>query len=170
VLHACLDCWPSGDVPWLPSSARLRAASAKLATARALRWREDFPAFSDQDPSYAPDYLRRWCSGAKRSRLQPIKDFVALVEKHWDVRHRLARKPPDQRPARRNQLPRPSSQSPRPRLPEQEQDDHHHLPHRRQTPPPHPHQPQACVHALTLSNPLVTARSLKVPFGSETGV
>jgi transposase len=63
---------------------RLMRPSAKLATARALRWREDFQAFYDQDPSYAPEYLRRWCSGAKRSRLQPIKDFVALVERHWD--------------------------------------------------------------------------------------
>jgi hypothetical protein len=63
--------------------------------------------------------------------------------------HRLAHQPPGQRPARRNQLPRPSSQSPRPRLPEQKQDDHHHLPHRRQTPPTHPHQPHTRVHALT---------------------
>jgi transposase len=63
---------------------RLMRPSAKLATARALRWREDFQAFYDQDPSYAPEYLHRWCYGAKRSRLQPIKDFVALVEKHWD--------------------------------------------------------------------------------------
>ena len=63
---------------------QLMRPSAKLATARALRWREDFQAFYDQDPSYAPEYLRRWCYGAKRSRLQPIKDFVTLVEKHWD--------------------------------------------------------------------------------------
>ena len=28
--------------------------------------------------------MRRWCYGAKRSRLQPIKEFVALVEKHWE--------------------------------------------------------------------------------------
>jgi transposase len=58
--------------------------SAKLATARAMRWREDFQAFYDQDPSHAPEYLRSWCNGAKRSRLQPVKDFVALVERHWD--------------------------------------------------------------------------------------
>jgi transposase len=58
--------------------------SAKLATGRAMRWREDFQAFYDQDPSYAADYLRSWCNGAKRSRLQPVKDFVALVERHWD--------------------------------------------------------------------------------------
>jgi transposase len=63
---------------------RLMRPSAQLATARALRWREDFQAFYDQHPSYAPEYLRRWCYGAKRSRLQPIKDFVTLVEKHWD--------------------------------------------------------------------------------------
>ncbi|MGH3772044.1 MAG: ISL3 family transposase [Pseudonocardiaceae bacterium] len=63
---------------------QLMRPSARLATARALRWREDFQAFYDQDPSYAPEYLRRWCYGAKRSRLQPVKDFVTLVEKHWD--------------------------------------------------------------------------------------
>jgi transposase len=80
---------------WLKNHANLSGAqrrelhhlmrpSAQLATARALRWREDFQAFYDQAPSYAPEYLRRWCYGAKRSRLQPIKDFVGLVEKHWD--------------------------------------------------------------------------------------
>jgi transposase len=63
---------------------RLMRPSAQLATARALRWREDFQAFYDQDPSYGPEYLRRWCAGAKRSRLQPIKDVVTLVEKHWE--------------------------------------------------------------------------------------
>ncbi|MGH3905831.1 MAG: ISL3 family transposase [Pseudonocardiaceae bacterium] len=63
---------------------RLLRPSAQLATGRALRWREDFQAFYDQHPSYAPEYLRSWCSGAKRSRLGPIKDFVALVERHFD--------------------------------------------------------------------------------------
>lgn len=63
---------------------QLMRPSTQLATARALRWRQDFQAFYDQDPSYAPAYLRRWCAGAKRSRLQPIKDFVTLVEKHRD--------------------------------------------------------------------------------------
>ena len=41
----------------------------------------------------------------------------------------------------------------------QEQDDHNHLPHRRQAPTTHRHQPQAHLHALTLSNPLKTAKS-----------
>lgn len=63
---------------------QLMRPSTQLATARALRWRQDFQAFYDQDPSYAPAYLRRWCHGAKRSRLQPIKDFVTLVAKHRD--------------------------------------------------------------------------------------
>lgn len=63
---------------------RLTRPSARLATARALRWREDFQAFYDQPDDYAEEYLRRWCYGAKRSRLQPIKDFVATVQRHWD--------------------------------------------------------------------------------------
>jgi transposase len=85
--HANLSARQQGELH------RLMRPSVKLATARALRWREDFPAFYDQDPSYAPEYLRRWCSGAKRSRLQPIKDFAALVERHregilaWHASH-----------------------------------------------------------------------------------
>lgn len=63
---------------------RLMRPSARLATARAARWREDFQAFYAQDPSYAAEYLRSWCRGAKRSRLQPIKDFVAMVERNWE--------------------------------------------------------------------------------------
>ena len=56
--------------PWLKNWAnlsvtqrrdlhRLMRPSAQLATARALRWWEDFQVFYDQDPSYAPEYLRR---------------------------------------------------------------------------------------------------------------
>jgi transposase len=62
----------------------LTRPSARLATARALRWREDFQALYDQPDDYAEEYLRRWCYGAKRSRLKPIKDFVATVVRHWD--------------------------------------------------------------------------------------
>jgi transposase len=75
--HANLSAKQQGELH------QLMRPSAQLATARARRWREDFQAFYDQDPSYAPEYLRRWCYGATRSRLQPIKEFVALVEKHW---------------------------------------------------------------------------------------
>src|SRR5918997_6701268 len=76
--HASLSAKQRGELH------RLMRPSAQLATARALRWREDFQAFYDQHPSYAPEHLRRWCYGAKRSRLQPVKDFVTLVESHWD--------------------------------------------------------------------------------------
>ncbi len=132
---------------WLKNWANLSAAqrrelhhlmrpSAQLATARALRWREDFQAFYDQHPSYAPDYLRRWCSGAKRSRLQPIKEFVTLVENHWDGIIAWHQNHLSNAPARRHQLPGPGRQIPRPGLPQQNQDDHHRLPHRSQTPLP----------------------------------
>ena len=130
--------------------SRLLRPSAQLATGRALRWREDFQAFYDQHPSHGPEYLRSWCSGAKRSRLQPIKDFVTLVERHWDARHRLARHPGLQRSAGRNQLPHPGGQGPCPRLPHQEQDDHYCVPHRWQAPPTHRHQRETCM-ILTLS-------------------
>ncbi|NMM25267.1 MAG: transposase [Phycicoccus sp.] len=57
----------------------------RLQTARAARWRDDFNAFYDQPtPAHAEAYLRRWCYGAKRSRLEPVKDFVQMVESHWD--------------------------------------------------------------------------------------
>lgn len=63
--------------------AWLLRPSRNLKTARAARWRDDFRAFYEHtgDPEA---YLRRWCAGAKRSRLQPIKDFVRMVETHWD--------------------------------------------------------------------------------------
>ena len=63
--------------------AWLMRPSMNLATSRAARWRDDFRAFYEHtgDPEA---YLRRWCRGAKRSRLQPIKDFVRMVEAHWD--------------------------------------------------------------------------------------
>jgi transposase len=31
----------------------------------------------------AEAYLKRWCHGAKRSRLEPVKEFVRTVEAHW---------------------------------------------------------------------------------------
>jgi transposase len=63
----------------------LTRPSMQLKTTRAARWRDDFNGFYTQEtPAEAEAYLRRWCSGAKRSRLDPIKDFVRLVEDHWD--------------------------------------------------------------------------------------
>jgi transposase len=63
----------------------LTRPSMQLKTARAARWRDDFNGFYDKtDPEEAEAYLKRWCYGAKRSRLDPIKEFVATVEAHWD--------------------------------------------------------------------------------------
>jgi transposase len=76
--------WSTLSIAQRRQLQQLMRPSAQLATARALRWREDFQAFYDQDPSYAAEYLRGWCAGAKRSRPQPIKDFVDLVRHHRD--------------------------------------------------------------------------------------
>jgi len=62
----------------------LTRPSVQLATARAHRWREDFQGFYDQPADQAEAYLTRWCTGAMRSRLQPVKDFVAMLKRHWD--------------------------------------------------------------------------------------
>lgn len=81
---------------WLKNDANLTAKqreqlawltrpSMQLKTTRAARWRDDFNGFYDQTTTEAAEaYLRRWCYGAKRSRLEPVKDFVRLVEAHWD--------------------------------------------------------------------------------------
>jgi len=81
---------------WLKNEANLTAKqrekltwltrpSMQLKTARAARWRDDFNDFYNRaDPEEAEAYLRRWCYGAKRSRLAPVKEFVATVEAHWD--------------------------------------------------------------------------------------
>ena len=83
---------------------RLMRPSAQLATGRALRWREDFHAFYDQHPSHAPDYLRSWCS--RGETLPPATDQGLRRTSRTALgrHHRLARQPPEQRPARRHQL------------------------------------------------------------------
>ena len=74
----------------------LTRPSMQLKTTRAARWRDDFNGFYDQPtPADAEAYLLRWCYGAKRSRLEPIKEFVRTVEAHWDgilawQQHRLS--------------------------------------------------------------------------------
>ena len=57
----------------------------RLQTTRAARWRDDFNGFYEQPTrDEAEAYLRRWCYGAKRSRLGPVKEFVRMVEAHWE--------------------------------------------------------------------------------------
>lgn len=138
---------------------QLMGPSAKLATARALRWRKDFQAFYAQHPSYAPDYLRRWCSGAKRSRLQPIKDFGALVEKHCDGIIAWHQDHLNNGLLEGIKSLVQAAKARAPGLPQQHQDDHHRLPHRSQAPTPHPHPSDTHPHDLTLSNPLKPAKS-----------
>lgn len=65
------------DLAWLTRP------SMRLDTMRAWRWKADFDAFFLQDSEHAEAYLTRWCRGAIRSRLEPLKDFVRLVERHW---------------------------------------------------------------------------------------
>jgi transposase len=63
----------------------LTRPSMQLKTTRAARWRDDFNAFYEQPTrDQAETYLRRWCYGAKRSRLEPVKEFVRMVEAHWE--------------------------------------------------------------------------------------
>lgn len=67
---------------------RLRLALNKpwLATARAYLWKEKFQLFwAYERPYYARRYLRRWCKGAMRSRLKPIKKFVGTMRRHEDL-------------------------------------------------------------------------------------
>ena len=63
----------------------LTRPSMQLKTTRAARWRDDFNGLYEQSTrEEAEAYLRRWCYGAKRSRLGPIKEFVRMVEAHWE--------------------------------------------------------------------------------------
>ena len=54
----------------------LTRPSMALATTRAARWRADSNRSYHKPPETAEVYLRRWCYGAKRSRLDPIKRFA----------------------------------------------------------------------------------------------
>ncbi|MGH8988202.1 MAG: transposase [Acidimicrobiales bacterium] len=110
----------------------LTRPSMQLAMAHAARWRDDFNAFYDEsDPEEAQTYLKRWGYRAERPRLDPIKTFVATVGP-LGRHHRLAIQPAEQRALGGHELTRPGGQAPGPGLPLQDEDDHHHLPHRRE--------------------------------------
>jgi len=54
-----------------------------LCTVRAYLWKEKFQLFWEySSPHWAQRYLRRWCKGAMRSRLAPIKKFVRTIRAH----------------------------------------------------------------------------------------
>jgi transposase len=54
-----------------------------LKTARAYHWMLKFDHVYELPPDEAEHYLRAWCRGAKRSRLEPIKDFADMVQEYW---------------------------------------------------------------------------------------
>ena len=57
-----------------------------LRTVRAYHWKESFRLFWEYEQPYAASkYLRRWCRGANRSRLEPIKAFVRTLIRHEDL-------------------------------------------------------------------------------------
>ena len=54
-----------------------------LRTVRAYLWKEKFQLFWEYtSPFWAQRYLDRWCKGAMRSRLEPIKKFVRTIRGH----------------------------------------------------------------------------------------
>jgi transposase len=54
-----------------------------LKTARAYRWMLKFDHVYELPADEAEHYLRAWCRGAKRSRLQPIINFARMLEEYW---------------------------------------------------------------------------------------
>jgi len=63
---------------------RLYALMSKpLRTVRAYLWKEKFQClWTYNSPRWARWYLRKWCKGAMRSRLTPLKKFVKTMRKH----------------------------------------------------------------------------------------
>ena len=57
-----------------------------LKTVRAYHWKESFRLFWEyEQPHAASKYLRRWCRGANKSRLKPVKAIVKPLRKHEDL-------------------------------------------------------------------------------------
>lgn len=57
-----------------------------LKTVRSYHWKESFRLFWEYEcPAAASKFLRRWCRGANRSRLKPIKAFVKTLRRHEDL-------------------------------------------------------------------------------------
>lgn len=58
----------------------------QLKSVRAWLWKEKFQLFWEYtSPYWARRYLRRWCKGAMRSRLKPMKKFVGTIKRHEDL-------------------------------------------------------------------------------------
>lgn len=55
----------------------------KLKSVRAYQLKESFQYFWDiEQPLWATWFLKKWCSRAMRSRLEPIKTFVKMIRNH----------------------------------------------------------------------------------------
>jgi len=76
-------------VKWNQNQARdLNTALSKrwLATVRAYLWKEKFQRFWEHEcPQGGAAYLLRWCKGALRSRLAPLKKFVRTMRANQDL-------------------------------------------------------------------------------------
>jgi transposase len=60
--------------------------SKRLATARAYQWKQRFDVFWQLETAAAArTFLRRWCKGAVRSRLKPMKKFAKTMQAHEDL-------------------------------------------------------------------------------------
>lgn len=57
-----------------------------LCSVRAYLWKEKFQLFWEyESPYWARRYLWRWCKGAMRSRLAPLKKFVGTIRAHEEL-------------------------------------------------------------------------------------
>lgn len=55
----------------------------RLKTVRAYLLKESFRLFWDYNsPYWAEWYLKKWCTRAMRSRLEPMKEFVRMIRRH----------------------------------------------------------------------------------------
>ena len=65
------------------SSAALRRGNRRIHRACVLK--DEFDLFWDyKAPWAAKRFLKRWCTAALRSRLEPLRSFVRTIKKHHD--------------------------------------------------------------------------------------
>ncbi|MGH9198765.1 MAG: transposase [Acidimicrobiia bacterium] len=70
----------------LPNNAALRPTRSTTSSSTLPALPENACASSTRStsPGQAETYLRRWCRGAVRSRLEPIQRFARTVVDHWE--------------------------------------------------------------------------------------
>lgn len=55
-----------------------------LKTAQAYQMKLNFQEFWKQSAQTAEDFLNRWCSWVMNTKLEPMKDAVSTVKRHWN--------------------------------------------------------------------------------------